>query len=482
MSTQQVTLADGQRATLINPEWDNNTPCIPTAVQTPSGPHKITISEARAHLDKVRHYCITKSPGFASIAASVKHVVLTPASNHFKHVAFTDGWKVWYGGGFFQEAVRAQSAIVIHEVLHVALRHPQRALKFYKNTGHPYGGKNFNPKVWNIAADCIVNLATFDLKWVDAPKCGLVKFETVMSEEILKQWPPHRWNLEKLYIQLMRASEQGSGNKQEQLEKLIKKISDALADARGDGNSPDPDTLLGDISAAMGEVREDTDAESRNWSSRVERAAAGDHPDGMMRKALFDLPTTNTPWQTILRRWLTAHVLPTTEPHVFKPSRLMLSQAAYGKKRGYRVHFDPGIQPAKGVKRIVVCIDTSGSIGDDVLNHFCAEIQTIRRKVGADVVLIACDAAVHKIMEVAKHENLYQKVKANGGGFGGGGGTDFRPAVEEANKVPGAAVCIYLTDMMGPFPEESKIPLIWAATMDCHQPPPVGRVISIMDN
>ncbi len=481
MSTQKAMTASGKPVTLINPEWDKKTPCIPTAVLKAGGSaNKISLEEATEHLDKVRHYCIVKSPGFASIAASVKHIVLTPASNMFQHVAFTDGWSVWYGGGFFKEAIKAQAAIVIHEVLHVALRHPQRARKFMENQGHPYGGKNFNPHMWNIAADCVVNLSTLSLNWVEAPKCGIVKFENTLEAELLKLWPPHRWNLEKLYIQLMKQSE-GKGRGKKAVQELLEKIAKAMGNLKGDSDSFNPDALLGDVATVLGDVRPDTEAEGRNWNSRMERAAAGDSPGGMLRQALFDLPTTSTPWQTILRRWITAHVLPTTEPHVFKPSRAMISQWAFGKKRGHRIHFDPGIQPSKGIKKMAVCIDTSGSITDEILHNFCAEIQTIRGKVGADIVIIPCDAAVGKIIEVGRHENLLQKVKANGGGFGGGGGTDFRPAVKVANETPGVAVIVYLTDMMGPYPETSKVPLIWAATHEPSSDPPCGRVIRIME-
>lgn len=485
MSTESAMTVSGKPVTLINPEWDKKTPCIPTSVLKASGEaNKISLEEAQAHLDKVRHYCIVKSPGFASIAASVKHIVLTPGSNMFSHVAFTDGWSVWYAGGFFKESIKAQAAIVIHEVLHVALRHPQRALKFKSNHGHPYGGKNFDSYMWNIAADCVVNLSTMSLSWVQAPKCGIVKFETTLEEELLKLWPPHRWNLEKLYIQLMKQSE-GAGGTKKAVQDLLKKISQAMSDLKGGGDGTptiDPNSLLGDVVTVLNETRQDSEAEGRNWNSRMERAAAGDAPGGMLRQALFDVPTTNTPWQTILRRWLTANVLPTTEPHVFKPSRAMISRWAFGKKRGHKVHFDPGIQPSKGIKKMAVCVDTSGSITDEILHSFCAEIQTIRGRVGADIVIIPCDAEVGKVIDVARHENLLQKVKNNGGGFGGGGGTDFRPAVKLANEIPGVAVIVYLTDMMGPYPAHSKLPLIWAATHEPSADPPCGRVIRIMED
>jgi predicted metal-dependent peptidase len=476
MSTKVARLENGQKVTLINPVWDKDTPCIPTSLLTPAGPHKLTIREAQKRLDDVRHYCIIKSPAFASVAASVRHIVLTPVSDKFKHVAFTDGWSVWYGGGFFQEKSTAQAAIVIHEVLHVALRHPQRAKAFMMKSGHPHSGKNFRPDLWNLACDAIVNMSTFALKWTEKPRCGVVTFDTLLPEAELKTWPAHRWSTESLYVRLCNESG-GSGSG---VEDFIKRLNAAMGAMRGEGGDIDPDTLLSDVTTVLEEVKADTDANGRNWSSRLSRAAAGDTPSGFLRQALFDNPTTKTPWQTYLRRWLTASVMPTTEPHTNKPSRHMLANFAFVKKSsraGYKTPYDPGIQPSKGIKRIVVCVDTSGSIDDEMLAYFCAEIQTIKNRVGAEIVLIACDAAVHDILYIGAHENLKQKILEQKGGIGGGGGTDFRPAVAAAEKIKGAAVCVYLTDMCGPFPTTSAIPLIWAATMEPATEPQVGKVI-----
>jgi predicted metal-dependent peptidase len=520
-----------ERVKLINPDWDRDTPCVPTSVLTPSGPHKLTIREANKRVEQVRQYCITKSPGFASVAASVRHNVLTPVSNMFNHVAFTDGWSIWYGSGFFTETTKAQSAIVIHEVLHVALRHPQRGLTLAKNRGHEFGGANFNPYIWNLAIDCIVNLSTFKLDWVEAPRCGAVDFKTMLDEATLQAWPPHKWSAEKLYCHFMRQAQEG---RNETLNKLARKLKQALDRLRGNdsggggqgdedddsssskkgkgkgkGNQSilqrpdprnrsmgggggkdkefdaDPDTLLGDVATTLDVlkdmVRQDTEREARNWHSRVERAAAGDRASGVMREAVFDLPQAHTPWQTILRRYMTRHVLPRTEPHLYKPGRQMLSEVAASRTRSLAIPFNPGIQPCKGIAKMVVCVDTSGSITENILKYFCSELQAIRNRVGAELVIIACDADCDKPIFVARHENLMERIKYHGG-LRGGGGTDFRPAVAAAEKIEGAAVVVYLTDMMGPFPDKCRLPLVWAATADPHQEPPCGRVIRVMES
>ena len=476
------------KACLINPKWDLDVPCIPTMVQTPQGPHKISIRQAQEQVDKVRHYCIALSEGFAILASNVEHKVLTPASDMFNHIAFTDGRSVWYGSGFFVENTRAQAAIVIHEVLHVALRHPQRALAFSEDYGHPHGGENFNPRIWNLAADCIVNLAVKAASSMcDMPKCGGIEFSTLLDDATLKEWPPHRWNLERLYSYLCSQANggggggKGSGKTAGGISNSLSKLKKALDDIlNGKANA---DSLLSDLDALLsrkGAVRKDSPAEARNWGNRVERASAGDKAGGWLRQASFDTQTTETPWQAILRKWITSHVLPTTTVDVLKPSRAMLSLSAYNRSHSGRITpFTPGIQPSKGIKKLIVCVDTSGSINDAILRDFCAEIQTIRNKTGATLCIIAADAKVHEVYEVERHQNLLQAVKQKG--LSGGGGTDFRPAIERANKIKDAAVVVYLTDMYDSFPDKSQIPIVWASTSGKEFKPPVGKVVTIMN-
>ncbi len=94
---------------------------------------------------------------------------------------------------------------------------------------------------------------------------------------------------------------------------------------------------------------------------------------------------------------------------------------------------------------------------------------------GCDLTLITCDAEVQQEVDVRPFDNFHSIIKREGG-FKGRGGTNFVPGVEAAEKVPGAAVIIYLTDMMGPYPTKCRLPLLWASTSEEFQKPPVGKV------
>jgi predicted metal-dependent peptidase len=229
-----------------------------------------------------------------------------------------------------------------------------------------------------------------------------------------------------------------------------------------------------------GDIKEDDRAESRNWENRVKRAAAGDRPGGIMKEILFDIPITKTPWRYLLRKYVSEVVMPRTQIKPTRPSRHAIILDSFYKETCSEclVPFFPAHQPMPGVRKIVIVIDTSGSIDDHLCEYFAGEIQSVRAKVGCDLVLITCDAVVHQTIKVNTYDNLHSIIKAQGG-FNGRGGTNFVPGVEAAEKVAGASVIIYLTDMMGPYPDKCRVPLIWASISKDYIKPPVGRVIII---
>src|SRR4030095_12640734 len=117
------------------------------------------------------------------------------------------------------------------------------------------------------------------------------------------------------------------------------------------------------------------------------------------------------------------------------------------------------VVPASACGPIAVCVDTSGSIDDVLLAQFGKEIDTICSEVQpAHVDVIYCDAQVNRTERFDRGEPITLQAC-------GGGGTDFRPAFEQADSldVP-PAVLIYLTDLMGSFPEvPPAYPVIWAS-------------------
>lgn len=426
-----------------------------------------------AELDRVRKYCITKSPGFAGVALLPQYYVVDPKDQNGKEFGFTDGKAIWLGPRLFKESPKAQAFVLIHEVLHVALRHPQRGMALRK--ARMSAGLAWSGEVFNWAADAIIHFSMANLSsWTHKPDIGIITFDTLLDEVTLKDKPPHKWSVETLFVHLM----------DNVVMPAVAKGEATSVDNYGEKNLPRNGKGMLDIElpekpgnlSGKEPIKPDTREETRNWNNRVKRAAAGDRPGGIMKEILFDIPITKTPWQHILRRFISDAVMPVTHVQPYRPSRHSIILDSFYKENctDSPVPFFPAFRPKPGIRKIVVVVDTSGSIDDVMCEYFAGEIQTIRKKLGCELTLITCDTEVHQTISIRPFDNFNSIIKAQGG-FKGRGGTDFVPGVEAAEKVPGAAVIIYLTDMMGPYPTKCKLPLLWASTSDEFQKPPVGK-------
>jgi len=119
---------------------------------------------------------------------------------------------------------------------------------------------------------------------------------------------------------------------------------------------------------------------------------------------------------------------------------------------------------------LVVAVDTSGSVDQKQFDEFIAEVRGILFDCRPEKLILAqCDAKLHDWQELEAFDEP-ANVK-----FKGGGGTDFCPvfnrvADDVAAGNPPAAV-VYLTDMMGTFPEaDPGYPVLWAATTKTQGP------------
>ena len=65
--------------------------------------------------------------------------------------AATDGNTIFYGPSFERLDLAAQTGVIAHEVLHIALRHPQRCLELHSLLG------DVDLRLFNTCADAIVN-------------------------------------------------------------------------------------------------------------------------------------------------------------------------------------------------------------------------------------------------------------------------------------------------------------------------------------
>jgi len=113
---------------------------------------------------------------------------------------------------------------------------------------------------------------------------------------------------------------------------------------------------------------------------------------------------------------------------------------------------NPGLK-LKRFQNMAIAIDTSGSIDDDVIRSFFAEINGIYKQ-GAQITIIECDAEVNRTYPYKGKIPTFVK---------GGGGTSFEPVMQwlerQGRHFDG---CVYLTDGYADAPE-TKPPckLLW---------------------
>lgn len=113
--------------------------------------------------------------------------------------------------------------------------------------------------------------------------------------------------------------------------------------------------------------------------------------------------------------------------------------------------------------KLVIGVDTSGSIDSELLEVFLNEIDFIKNYC-RDVIIMECDTQIHKEYKL-KHK-ARREVE-------GRGGTDFRPVFERAKKL-GPSLIVYFTDGCGDYPETSTIPTLWVL-YNTDQKAPFGK-------
>lgn len=112
---------------------------------------------------------------------------------------------------------------------------------------------------------------------------------------------------------------------------------------------------------------------------------------------------------------------------VIKSSRMKLNR---------RVESFPGLK-IKTKMKILVCIDTSGSVSEKDLESFWNEIHYIHSR-GYSIDVLECDSEINSVKEFKFNTKPY---------CSGRGGTDYTPAIEYYNNnIRKYSCCIYFTD------------------------------------
>ena len=131
-------------------------------------------------------------------------------------------------------------------------------------------------------------------------------------------------------------------------------------------------------------------------------------------------------------------------------SKIRHTMKRISKRYGTR----PGIKVQR-LQRLLVAVDTSGSINQKLVEAFFTEIHAAW-KAGATVHVVECDAAVQRD---------YRYTGKPPREVAGGGGTEFEPVFRWMLDQAQFDGCLYLTDGCGPAPTtRPRCKLLWVVT------------------
>ncbi len=193
---------------------------------------------------------------------------------------------------------------------------------------------------------------------------------------------------------------------------------------------------------------EERETLSIQWQQRMagaaQQAMQAGKLGGALGRMIDHLLQPQLPWRMVLARFLSSAAR--DDYSYMRPSRRE-GELILPSLRSHQIE-------------IVVALDTSGSIKEEELNEFMAEVNALKGQIRARVTLLACDDALAPeapwCFEPWEEFRLPEAIE-------GGGATDFRPVfewVERQGIQPESLV--YFTDADGRFPERPPpYPVVW---------------------
>jgi predicted metal-dependent peptidase len=229
-----------------------------------------------------------------------------------------------------------------------------------------------------------------------------------------------------------------------------------------------------------GDGQEEQNDAAAAWQAHVTQAlqapGAAGRGIGVVLDRVLDLPRVETPWEVHLRRVLAKAMADAPRPSYRRPRAGWIAAEAEARLSGGPTPvFEPAQARNRKRPRIVVGLDSSGSVGDVVLSLFAAEVAGIARRSGAETHMLCFDDTVyhHAVLTPGQCEHALTSAD-----FRRGGGTSFLDVMDEARKID-PSVAVILTDLDGPFGPPPPFDTVWATPCPSWHEPPFGKVLSL---
>jgi Predicted metallopeptidase (DUF2201). len=416
---------------------------LPTTKPTP-----VEAKNAHDSLLKARIRLIQHNPFFGSLALNLTLIEKSDGGGQGTLGVDTRG-RCYYNPHFinhiWKQNEKALEFILCHEIMHLAEHHHDRC-------GHR------NPNIWNCATDYAINQMLVDAGFQMPADSGLLdaKYKGLPSEAIYVR----------IKDEIDKSGKDGpsmpGGPGAGQCGSCA--VGGDDKDGKGEGQSKDPDGGEG--------------VAPHEWPVHVAAAAAlakqrGKLPAGMDRY-IDAIITPKLDWKKILAKLLRVAVSARSGRDDYSYARVSRRAGAmeriFGKNApimAATVGHDPG--------EVLIAIDTSGSIGPNELQSFASEAIAVVQQVGRPCRVLYCDAQIASEVKIdgTDFRKLIKAAK-------GGGGTDYRPVFEHADKLsPKPCAVIYLGDMYASFPDHAPkgYKSIFVSTTDVVAP--FGKTIKL---
>jgi predicted metal-dependent peptidase len=363
------------------------------------------------------------------LGALVLRMPMVATEGQWCKTSATDAKSIFYNYEFVNELSLGQTQFLLaHEALHCALSHFAR--RHHRDRAR-----------WDIACDLAINPLLLGEGLSPTPNAiFLTEFEGMTAEEIYPMLDEHE-HLEPQDDHIYDSDESeggqsGQGDGEQREGSKGGQESGSQPQQGENGNKPPPLTP------------EEKDQLSVQWSQRMAGAAqsamqAG-KMSGILARMIEHLLQPQLPWRMLLARYMTA-----------------TARNDYNYSRPSRRDGDAIMPSLKSHElKVVVAVDTSGSISDDELEQFISEVNAIKSQANARITLLACDSEVDNDgpWEYEQWEEFILPKE-----FPGGGSTDFTPVfnwIDDQTIRPDLAV--YFTDANGKFPGfEPSYPVLW---------------------
>jgi predicted metal-dependent peptidase len=365
--------------------------------------------------------------------------------------AYTDGVNKKYGSKFISKLTDQElNALVLHENLHIALKHLHRFNKEFRA----------NPQLTNASADYVVNDVIVNL--ADKNLCKLP--EGGLYDEMF-----HNWSVRQVYDYLSKMQKEqqdkdSMGGNSPSSQGKNKGTSIKLSD----GTEISLDTL---DEHDFDNAQQLTPEQSKELSTKIDRALreggilAG-RLGAKIPRTIEELLEPKIDWKEVLKEFITSATRGNDE----------YTWRKFNKRLVANDYYLPSMENDT-IGEIVVAIDTSGSIGSKELTEFASELASICQVCTPNKVRVLWwDTEVHG-------EQIFEDNFSNIAGLlkpQGGGGTHISCVSEyiNKNKIVTDAVLIFTDGYVeNDIKWDISSPTLWLVTENRSFTPPTGKVV-----